>query len=212
MLYRATLSTLTLLHLFALTHARALVGYALTSAGPSACDMMETYSDSSEIAPVVARACAAVVPGDLKKRDTTSLCDGQNCGTYAGGSDDIIAMGLVPGLNNIFGIESQPITEPALNVPIGGETDLSTQNFAGSDESLDQKYEINLSAITSPGDAVASDLSSRPPTFDSIWSDINGPTFPSDTHNRPFTPDDSLEAISTRASNIKWVPQNPGDG
>lgn len=212
MLYRVILSTLTLLHLFALTHARALVGYVLTPAAPPACDMMETYSDPSEIALVAARACAAAIPGDLKVRDMTPVCDGQNCQTYDVGSDDIPAIDPVLGLNNIFGIESQPFTELAFNVPAGGGTDLSTQNFAGGGESLDQKNEIDLPVITSPGDTVANDRASPPPTFDAFGNDLTGTTLPSNTDDSPFTLDNSLEAVYVRAPKIQWVPQNPGDG
>lgn len=137
MLYHGKLSTLIVPYVFGLIHTRALWEYALNSADPLAFETVGPYSDSSGITPIIAQACAAPnsQPTDSNKRDLPS--DGTTCWTNDVENDDNAAIeNPVPELNDIFGMQSTPITNLALRLPAGGETGFITQILAGSGESL----------------------------------------------------------------------------
>lgn len=212
MLYHRNLSTLILSYIFGLIHIREIWGYALKPASPLAFETVGPYSDSSGITPIIARACATpnAQPIDSNKRDLPS--DGKTCWTNDVESDDNAAIeNPVPELNNIFGIQSRPITNLALSLPAGGETDLFTQILAGSGESLTQESEIILpDEFNLSGDAVPNYLPNQPPTLRPL-TDLTGPiALDLNTQGGGWdtAPGTGLEA----AKPVNYVPQDSSNG
>lgn len=167
---------------------------------------MGSYSDLSGITPIIAPACAAPnsQPTDSNKRDLPS--DGTTCWTNDVGNDGNAAIkNPVPELNDIFGVQSTPITNLALRLPAGGETGFITQILAGSGESPTQGNEINLS-----GDAVPNYLPNKPPTFRTL-DDLTEP-IALDMSTQGGSWDAAPSAELKAAKPIKYVPQDSSNG